>query len=215
MDMVIAMAKRPRDTSRPSRFWVQIRKRLRWSAAPLQLATLLFLSLASALTDASPPAHEPSQADVEAVYLFDFGKFVRWPAASAQEPLNLCIAGAQRFTNSVQAIVAGEKVDGRALAVRRVLRAEDTGNCSILFIDALEKDNEEDLLAAADGKPMLTVGDAPDFLARGGMIQFMVMAKHVRFSVNLDAVAQHHLSLSSELLKVAVYVKGKPEEGAP
>jgi hypothetical protein len=45
------------------------------------------------------------------------------------------------------------------------------------------------------------------------MIQFVLIANNVRFTVNLDAVSRAHLVLSSELLRVASSVSGKPSIG--
>jgi hypothetical protein len=71
-------------------------------------------------------------------------------------------------------------------------------------------------LAALGKVDVLTVSDAPDFLKEGGMVQFVVVDNHVRFAVNLDAVNRTHLVLSSELLRVASAVTGKPPaEGLP
>jgi hypothetical protein len=185
-----------------------------WILSPLNLATLVMLSFAWSISDASSAATEPSQADVEAVYLFDFGKFVRWPAGAAEGPLRICVAGPETFANGLQTLVSGESIEGRALAIRRIVRAEDTDGCAVLFIDAMEKDREAELLAAVAGKPILTVSDCPDFVVRGGMIQFVLMSKRVRFTVNLKAANQSNLDVSSELLKVAVRVIGAPEGGA-
>ena len=66
---------------------------------------------------------------------------------------------------------------------------------------------DQDLAAFRDSDT-LTVSDAPDFLKRGGMIQFLLVSNHVRFSVNLDPIRRTHLSLSSELLRVAASVSG-------
>jgi hypothetical protein len=164
--------------------------------------------------DANPPTNEPSQSDIEAVYLFDFGKFVRWPVNNVNEPLRLCVAGSRVFTDGLQNVVASERIDGRAVLVHRVVRGEDPVGCSILFVDSSERDRASDLLAAVAGKPILTVSDLPDFLDRGGMIQFVLIANRVRFSVNMTAAARNDLSLSSELLKVAVSVRGMPVGGA-
>ena len=62
-------------------------------------------------------------------------------------------------------------------------------------------------LAALDKSPILTVGDQPDFLKRGGMIQFVLEGNKVRFEVNLTAAKKAGLTLSSELLKVATAVR--------
>jgi hypothetical protein len=45
------------------------------------------------------------------------------------------------------------------------------------------------------------------------MVQFQLVEKRVRFSVNLDAVNHVRLTMSSELLKVAMSVKGRAPEG--
>jgi hypothetical protein len=60
---------------------------------------------------------------------------------------------------------------------------------------------------------VLTVGDAPDFLERGGMIQFVLVANRVRFEVNLDAAREAGLQLSAELLKVAAKVVAQNPPG--
>jgi hypothetical protein len=58
--------------------------------------------------------------------------------------------------------------------------------------------------------PILTVSDMPHFVARGGMIEFVAQPSNVRFEVNRAAAERAGLSLSSELLKLAVKVKTSP-----
>ena len=158
-------------------------------------------------------ASQPSQSDVEAVYLFDFGKFVRWPAGLEPGPLHICVAGSESFAAELEKTVANENINGRALLVRRVFHAEEESGCAMLFIDATEREHAADLLAGVADKPTLTVSELNDFLERGGMIQFQLVGKRVRFSINLDAVRRGHLAMSSELLKVALTVKGRALDG--
>jgi hypothetical protein len=46
------------------------------------------------------------------------------------------------------------------------------------------------------------------------MIQFILQNRKVRFAANVPAAGQAGLQLSSELLKVAVYVTTKPAQEA-
>lgn len=177
-------------------------------------AALLAAWPAPALQPVNHSSDMPSQSDVEAVYLFDFGKFVRWPAGNDQGPLHICVAGAPAFASAIQKTVANETIGNRPLDVREISQPQEEQGCAILFIDASQRERADALLRAAVDKPMLTVSDLPDFLDRGGMIQFQIIQKRVRFSVNLDAVNRGHLVMSSELLKVAVQVKGHPAGGA-
>lgn len=179
------------------------------------IRSLLGLLLAFGVVGSSCGAANtpPSQSEVEAVYLFDFGKFVRWPSGVEQGAVQLCAAASPAFVAALQKTVSTEKIDGRPLEVRRVTRDADEAGCAILFIEAAQHVRAEELLQNVTGKPMLTVSDMPGFLARGGMVQFQLVEKRVRFSVNLEAVTRARLTMSSELLKVALSVKGKTPEG--
>ena len=120
---------------------------------------------------------------------------------------------------------AGRRAEAEAGEVRRGVHLLDDGfqhrrlardvDVVLLTREDLEDallpaGNLREDLAILTGSNALTVSDAPDFLDRGGMIQFVLMSDRVRFDVNLDAVNRSHLVLSSELLRVAAAVKGKP-----
>jgi hypothetical protein len=159
---------------------------------------------------------KPSQTDVQAIYLYNFAKFVRWPAPSTGAPgvpIDICIAGQKAYVDTLAKTVAGEQIDARPLTVRAVENPEDEAGCSLLFIGISAKDRLDPLLAATAGKPMVTVSDIPGFLERGGTIQFLLIDNRVRFSVNLESINRSQITLSSELLKVAVTVSGKPGGG--
>lgn len=166
------------------------------------------------LCAATPPdkasAERASPDQVEAAYLYNFGKFVRWPGAASQGPLTLCVAGRPAVSGTLSQLATGDQIDGRPLEVRAVERAEQARGCSVLFVSASEGAHLGAWLAATGGQPVLTVGDGQDFLARGGVIQFEMDGNHVRFAVNLNAARKNGLQLSSELLKVAVNVVGQP-----
>jgi len=179
----------------------------RWLATGLVLVAGMTKAAPLAIAAAAqPPA--PSQLDVQAVYLFDFAKFVRWPEGEEHSTLTICVAGQKGYASSLTRLAKGEQIDSRPLAVRVVQTAADVTGCDILFVGISAKDQETAMLAATAGKPVLTVSDIPGFLDSGGMIQFVVIDQRVRFSVDLRSATHSGIGLSSELLKVAVKVNG-------
>lgn len=175
---------------------------------------LTVTGLASAgLPTPGAQAQRPSRDEVEAAYLFNFGRFVRWPAEAARGPLVICVAAQESFAHALSGLIAGEQIDQRPLRVKPLETPSGMQGCSILFIGSTEPARIGAFLAAAAGKPILTVGDGPDFLVQGGAIQFLLIEDHVRFAVNMSAAGRSRLGLSSELLKVAVSVSGKPGTG--
>ena len=179
-----------------------------------QLVTRLAIAcMALSLVAHAGLAQKTSRDDVQAAYLYNFGKFVRWPQTTDRGPLLVCIAGRDPFGQAVAKLVEGEEITGRQVEERDLESPEGVGGCSILFVGLGEHAREDSFLAGAEGKPILTVGDGADFLTRGGMIQFLLVGDHVRFAVNLEAINRHRITVSSELLKVAVKVTGNPGMG--
>jgi len=169
-----------------------------------------------------PPAPgKPSEDEVKAVYLFNFGKFVHWPASSATVSANpaqtfdLCVIGQDPLTEILTRVTVQERLDNRPVRVRQIDNPAEARSCAIVFLGANEAARIEQDLAALRGAETLTVGDQAEFLKRGGMLQFVVEDNRVRFSVNLEAVGKTQLQLSSELLKVAAWVTGKPRREVP
>jgi hypothetical protein len=85
---------------------------------------------------------------------------------------------------------------------------DNARNCDIAFLSDSEGPRIDKDIATLAGSNALTVSNAGGFLQHGGMIQFALVQNRVRFSVNLDAVNKEKITLSSELLKVAMSVNG-------
>ncbi len=161
------------------------------------------------IPDSASPAGKPSAYDVEAAYLFNFGKFVTWPASTIapDHPVTICVLGSDPFGPILDRTIAGETINGKSVVDKRIVRPEEASTCSILYISPSEASRLSRILLAVKDAPVLTVSDMPDFLEHGGMIQFVLRENRVRFSVNLQPAHSDGLRLSSELLKVAVEVR--------
>ena len=154
-------------------------------------------------------AEENVEYNLKAAFLFNFTKFVDWPpagdAASIDEkgPFQLCILGEDPYGKSLDDVVANETVGGRPIVVRRLPRGTDPRSCQILFLGRMEREREAEVLAGLRGAPVLTVGESDRFLADGGLINFFLDARRVRFEINLQNVDRTPLKISSKLLRLA------------
>ena len=86
-------------------------------------------------------------------------------------------------------------------------------SCRVLFIGSSEEGRLKEILTTLDKTGVLTVSDMPNFLQRGGMIQFVLDGNKVRFEVNLRPAQDAGLTVSSELLKVAISVRRDSHPG--
>jgi hypothetical protein len=166
------------------------------------VAALLTLQTAIA---AAPGQGVSLEYQVKAVYLFNFVKYVTWPAPAQPGPITICLAGRNPFGDALEEALRGEQVDRRPLEVRVIVKP--TPGCDVLFVprDAAAKS----YLQAARGGSTLTVGEEPGFLAQGGMINFFLETGKVRFEIDGEAAERARLRISSHLLRLARESRGE------
>lgn len=159
---------------------------------------------------------KPTDYDVKAAYLYNFGRFVEWPAevtAAQSGHFTVCVLGQDPFGPSLDTTLAGETIGGKSVVAKRILSPQESDDCRIIFLSPAESGRLKRIVAELDKKAVLTVSDMPQFSQLGGMIQFVLEGKKVRFEVNLTATQRAGLTLSSELLKVATTVRKSSASG--
>jgi hypothetical protein len=168
----------------------------------------MFAALHLPFLEAQQP--KVSEYQMKAIYLYNFGRFIQWPAnagAAKSDSFSICVLGQDPFGPNLDSTLAGEKLDGKPLAMKRISTPRDAGECRILFISSTEENHLKDILLSLDESSILTVSDMPAFSRRGGMIQFVLEGDKVRFEINLTKAETAKLTVSSELLKVATTVR--------
>ena len=162
---------------------------------------------------------DSSEYLIKAGFIYNFAKLVEWPTASFAQPdspIVIGILGEDPFGATLDRIVADKKINGRGFAVKRVKWSrdfKDLRDCNILFVSSSEKEHIESVIDAMKSLPILTIGDAPGFAKRGGIINFMLEDNKVRFEVNVEAAKHADLTISSRLLTLARIVQQAAADG--
>ena len=156
-------------------------------------------------------AQTASEYDIKAAFLYNFTKFVDWPAAAFPDPntLKVCVLGDDPFGGSPQT-VAGEQVASHKLIVVHTGTLAKPIGCQVLFISRSERDRLSQILAAVKGSPVLTVGDTKGFVDQGVIIDFTLEGSKVRFEINTDSADRAGIRISSKLLQLAKRIVPNP-----
>ena len=155
------------------------------------------------------PAAPATEYQVKAAYLFNFGRFVEWPAAayaSPGAPFVIGIFGEDPFGALIDDAIRGETLDGHPLAVRRFRKPEDVTPCNILFIARSEAPRLEKVLQAVRGQPVLTVTDFDGQEGRAASIVLLNENNRIRMRINVGEARANDLVISSKLLRPAELV---------
>jgi len=170
------------------------------------------LAAASAGVGAGAGASE-SQASreyaVKAAFLLNFAQFVEWPAeafASPDAPLRIGVLGEDPFAGALDATVAGETVREHPIEVERADDPHALADCHLVFVAASEERRIDEVIAALGDRPILTVGDMEDFARRGGVLNFLIDERKIRFAINPTAAKAGGLQINAQLLNLAKLV---------
>lgn len=168
---------------------------------------------------------------LKAAFVYNFFKFIdserlrqsesaeRKDDADPNAPLVIGIIGTPPSAGAFETL-RGKKVGNRLVAVKRFkgfteLETKDEEvperhpnltaikKCHVLFICPSERAFIEKILAPLRKECILTVGDVPGFLEEGGVINFVLEERNVRFEINTAAATRARIEIRSRLLRLA------------
>jgi hypothetical protein len=165
---------------------------------------------------------------VKAAFLYNFIQFVDWPeeTSDSNEPITIGIIGNDPFGNAFEPI-KDKKVKGRAVVIKRFESFEKPKNstekdkpesdqeietltkCHLLFICPSEQKNLKEIIDTVKDHGVLTVGEMEGFLESGGIINWFVEEKKIRFEINTAAAERAKLKIRSNLLRLAKRIVGE------
>jgi len=169
--------------------------------------------LLAGLWSGPAPAQVAKEYQIKAAYLYNFAKFVEWPArrfANDQSPLIIGFLGKDPVGAELETIARDHKINGRRIVIKQVETAAEAGGVHLLFFADGAGRRVAETLAALKGAAVLTVGESDAFIATGGMINFVHEADKVRFEINAEAAGSAGLKISAQLLKLARPVHNPP-----
>ena len=163
---------------------------------------------------------------IKAAFLYNFIKFVNWPEekkAETEKPISIGIIGCEDFIESFKSI-QGRKIGERSISVKyfagyeKLNKKKDAEGrqwdkkidalkvCDVLMFCSCGAEGirySDQIMKALKEVPILTVGEADDFLKSGGMINFIRYDEKIRFEINNAVARKAGLTIRSKLLRLA------------
>ena len=146
---------------------------------------------------------------VKAAFIYNFAKFVEWPAQKLGEstPLVIGVLGPNPFGDELENALKGRQINGRGIVVRQFDDVETAKAAHLLFVSV---NDETKLRKALKEYGVLTIGQSESFARNGGIITFTFEHDKLGFEINVGAAEQAGLKISAQLQKLAKSVRKGP-----
>jgi len=163
-------------------------------------------------------ADNASKQEIQAAIIIKFIDFITWPEDSFESPaapFTLGILGENYFENLFDPFL-GLQVQNRNFTVRYFTDIKDMGSPQILIVSASERKRAGEILDRLVGRPILTIGDFPDFSELGGLITFYRKPNNrIGFEINLDTKQKSGLKISAFFMKMGKIVRREQKDDLP
>lgn len=177
-------------------------------------ALLVFLMMTHSgfLCNKALAQNAPSlEYQIKASLIYNFLKFIEWPQDSKElsnQTLHICTLGEERYGRAL-GILDNETVNSLQIKVDRLSGLEESSldNCMVVVINESLAGAVPTIMRVLKNHSVLTIGETDGFLENGGIINFIVQGKKIRFEINNEAAAKARLVISSKLLRLASNVK--------
>jgi hypothetical protein len=177
---------------------------------PQRIITCLLLWLLCASTARAFAQESVSEADLKAAFLYNFTRVVDWPSDAFEKedsPFIVGVFGDEEFASTLRKLFVEKKAHGHPLTVRRLTQIGEARSCQMLFFREGEAKKMAMVYDIIKRLPILTVGEADDFLDSGGMFNLFFEEKQLRFEVNPTVAENARLTISSKVLRLAKRIR--------
>jgi hypothetical protein len=166
------------------------------------------LALLGLLMSSRAATSEPED-ELKSAIVLSFFRYSEWPhSSSADSPLTVEVLGRPSLAQVLRRALDGKIVNGRTIRVLEIKSAAGPHDYQVLYVASDKSSEIIPALADARSTHALTIGESDRFLEYGGAVNLMLVDGHMSFEVNLHALADTGIEISSKLLRYG-QVKGR------
>lgn len=173
---------------------------------------LLAVIVGAALSGSTVNAVELSKEyRVKLAFLYKFANYVENSRIGHRDHVTIGVYGNDPFGSTLDAVAARRKARGKALKVARFEQLADYRTCDILFVSGTISPSElQQLLQLTRDDGVLIVGEQPQFMSHGGIMNFHIDASgKTAIQLNVDAAQARDLRIDARLMRVCDIVNGR------
>ena len=155
-----------------------------------------------------------SEYEVKAAYIFNFAKFIEWPADYIQgDTIYLYVYKNDPFGIILEKTMIGRKANGKDWRIKRINHISEIEKCHFLIMSGIKQHEVLQVIEKTKNQSIVTIGDEiRDFCEMGGVINFMPQFSERQFEINKDVAADIKIKISPKLLLLAKIISTKEDE---
>jgi hypothetical protein len=169
------------------------------------LKILLAILLSFSFFSFAPPEVDTT-AKMRAMYVYQFTKYIEWPASTKQGSFIVGVLGSTHVYQELLTSTANKKVGTQNLEVINYTNLSAVEKCQILLVSKENADNIKDIVNKTKSNHTLVVTEKAGMAKLGAAISFIVQENKQKFELSKQNAEKNELRISANLETLAIKV---------
>lgn len=146
----------------------------------------------------------PQQEKLQAVFIYNFTKYINWPVAYQTGDFKIGVLGSKAMTEELSQIAQKRKVGIRSIVVENYATVEDIQKCQMLYVGSGKSSLISKAVLKLSLEPTVIISASEGGLKKGSSINFIVEGGKQKFEIKSSNIKKNGLKISDDLLNLGV-----------
>ena len=171
----------------------------------MKAAKVVFAGLAMMVASVAFAQERPMH-EVYSMMVFNFVKYVQWPADDSNKEFVIGVVGNNDIFKTLNTWYAGKAKGAKTYVIKKFNNASEVTDCQVIFIDRSKSGEFDAVNNKVKGKGTLVVTDRNGLGSKGSCINFKTVDDKLRFELNQQAIEASNLKVAGALTSMAIMI---------
>jgi hypothetical protein len=171
--------------------------------------TLLVILLAlgfAVKANTKADAEERPVYEIHAMMIFNFIKYVEWPAYEANGKFVIGVFGDKELLNNLQQFYTNRSIKGQKVEIVYFSKISDVKPTQVMYLADNHSGKFDEINNIVSGTPTLLITDGSSLGKDGSCINFRNDEGKLKFEINEASISENKLKISSQLLSMGIKI---------
>jgi hypothetical protein len=145
-------------------------------------------------------------AKIKAIFLYNFTKYVEWPASYKQGDFVIAVLGGTGVSDELVKMAALKKAGNQDIIITDYTNINDIGKCHMLYVDGDFCDHLPTIINKIKPFNTLLITEKSGMARKGSAINFVSVNNKQNFELSTSNAGKYGLNVSSSLSKLGILI---------
>jgi hypothetical protein len=147
-----------------------------------------------------------SKDKVYSVFIFNFAKYIQWPADRTTGEFVIGILGNAAMVEELKNAISTKTIGNQKVFVKDCQVLQETSGCHVVFVAENKSQFVRDIIKKLSSESTLLITEKSGLAKNGGGISFMLADGKMNFEINKESIERKGMKIASTLSNLGTVV---------